>query len=128
MPSKRYSPAVSVRALRFKPVPWLTIVMLTSGTTAPLGSATVPETVASWVCDDTPAAKSAARATDSMQGRYRPRFAPGRAPQLFATWTRLMINSVLPLVMATFNLEPTAVTGFQRHAGDLALPQQFAAT
>jgi hypothetical protein len=38
-----------------------------------------------------------------------------------------MINSVLFFVMPTFNLEPTAVTGIQRHAGDLASPQQFAA-
>jgi hypothetical protein len=37
-----------------------------------------------------------------------------------------MINSVLFFVMATFNLKPTAVTGIQRHAEDVASPQQFA--
>ena len=36
-PAKPYSPAVSVRALRFNPVPWLTIVTLTLGTGAWVG-------------------------------------------------------------------------------------------
>src|SRR5580693_7684990 len=72
-PAKRYSPAVSVRALRFNPVPWLTIVTLTPGTTAPLGSVMVPETVASWVCDHAPTERSAANAVASRQARYNGR-------------------------------------------------------
>src|SRR5579871_2671146 len=100
-PAKRYSPAVSVRALRFNPVPWLAIVTLTPGTTASLGSVIVPETVASWVCDQALTEKSAANATDGMQGRYDARFAPGGAPiQLFVTWARLKINSVSFFCMA----------------------------
>src|SRR5579862_1495209 len=79
-PAKRYSPAVSVRALRFNPVPWLAIVTLTPGTTAPLGSVMAPKTVASWVCDHEITERSAAKDVDSMQGRYDARFVPGGAP------------------------------------------------
>src|SRR5579871_2285830 len=94
-PAKRYSPTVSVRALRFNPVPWLAIVTLTPGTMAPLGSVMVPETAPSWVCDHAPTEKSAAKAADRMQGRYDARFATGGAPmQLFVTWARVMLNSV----------------------------------
>src|SRR5579862_7840595 len=99
-PAKRYSPAVSVRALRFKPVPRLTIVTLTPGTTALLGSVMVPETVASWVCDHAPAEKSTAKAADSMQDRYDARLTPGGAPTQFATGASLMINSVSFFFMA----------------------------
>src|SRR5580698_4806433 len=88
-PAKRYSPAVSVRALRFNPVPWLTIVALTPGTAAPLGSVMVPETVASWVCDHALTEKSATNTADNVYGR-----------KLFLTWAsfikfRLVISSVL---------------------------------
>jgi hypothetical protein len=61
---------VSVRTLRFNPVPWLTIETLTPGATARLGSVMVPETVASWVCGHAQAAESAARVIDRMQARY----------------------------------------------------------
>src|SRR5580704_16163615 len=68
-PAKRYSPAVSVRTLRFNPVPWLTTVTLTPGTTAPLGSVMVPETVASWVCAHAPTERSTANTDDCTQAR-----------------------------------------------------------
>src|SRR5579862_8434728 len=68
-PAKRYSPAVSVRALRFNPVPWLTIVTTTPGTTAPLGSVMAPETVASWVCDHALTEMNAANVADNVNGR-----------------------------------------------------------
>src|SRR5580692_7633492 len=68
-PAKRYSPSVSVGVLRFNPVPPLKIVTLTPGTTAPLGSVTVPETVASWVCGHAPAEKSATNTADNVHGR-----------------------------------------------------------
>src|SRR5580704_16497430 len=68
-PAKRYSPSVSVGVLRFNPVPPLKIVTLTPGTTAPLGSVTVPETVASWVCDHAPAEKSATNTADNVYSR-----------------------------------------------------------
>src|SRR5579872_2739801 len=104
-PAKRYSPAVSVRALRFKPVPRLTIVTLTPGTTALLGSVMVPETVASWVCDHPPTEKSTARAHASIEGRHHARFAPGGTPtQLFVTCARPMFNLVSFFVIAPLNL------------------------
>src|SRR6202034_813873 len=100
-PAKRYWPAVSVRALLFNPVPWLTIVTLAPGTAAPLGSVMMPETVASWVCDHAPTEKRATNAADSMQGRYDARFAPGGTPtSLFVTWARLLINVVSFFVTA----------------------------
>src|SRR5580698_7235831 len=99
-PAKRYSPAVSVRALRFNPVPWLAIVALTPGTAAPLGSVMVPETAASWVCDHAPAENSAANAADSMQDRYDAHFGPADAPIQSLTWARLMIDSVSFFVTA----------------------------
>jgi UDP-GlcNAc:undecaprenyl-phosphate GlcNAc-1-phosphate transferase len=37
----------------------------------------VPETVASWVCDDAATEKRAANAAESIQGRYDARFVPG---------------------------------------------------
>jgi hypothetical protein len=65
----------------------------------------VPETAASWVCDQAANEKSAANTRDSMQGRYDARFAPGGAPmQLFVTWASLMINSVPFFVMPPLNL------------------------
>jgi hypothetical protein len=92
---------VSVRALRFNPVFWLTIVTLTPGTTAPLGSVMVPETVASWVCDDALATKRAASATDSMQGPHHPRFAAS---------VLIVMNSLWFFVMASVNLDQQTVS------------------
>src|SRR5579863_9137447 len=87
-PAKRYWPAVSVRALRLNPVLWLAIATLTPGTTAPLGSVTVPETVASWVWDQAVIERSATKATDA---RALP-----------------MINSLCVFGIDTLNLEQTA--------------------
>jgi hypothetical protein len=81
-------------------------VTLTPGTTAPLGSVIVPETVASWVCDRAPAEKSAASTAARMQCRYHSRFWHGGAPIL--TSVRLMLNSVSFLLMAFLNLRQTA--------------------
>jgi len=77
-----------VRTLRFSPVPWLTIVTLTPGTTAPLVSVMVPETVASWVCDHALTEMNAANIADNVYGR-----------KLFLTWTSLIINSLLFFVI-----------------------------
>src|SRR5579863_1150509 len=79
-PAKRYSPAVSVRTLRFNPVPWLTTVTLAPGTTAPLGSVMAPETVASWVCAHAAIEKSTANTAASMYGRRASGFAPRVRP------------------------------------------------
>jgi hypothetical protein len=64
---------VSVRTLRFNPVPWLTTVTLTPGTTAPLGSVMAPETAASWVWDHASTERSTANNDDSMLARYNGR-------------------------------------------------------
>src|SRR5580692_5660187 len=87
-PAKRYSPAVSVGALRFNPVPWLTIVTSTPGTAAPLGSLMMPETVASWVCDHALTEMNATNIADNVYGR-----------KLFLTWASPMINSLWFFVM-----------------------------
>ena len=59
----------------------------------------VPKTVASWVCANAPTEKKAAKAADSMQGRYDVRFPRAGAP-LFVAWARLMIGSVSFFIMA----------------------------
>ena len=59
------------------------IVTTTSGTTAPLGSVMVPETVASWVCDHALTEMNAANIADDVYGR-----------KLSLTWASLMINSL----------------------------------
>src|SRR5580704_6283186 len=135
-PAKRYSPAVSVRALRFNPVPWLTIVALTPGTAAPVGSVMMPETVASWVCGHALTEKSAANAAVSKQGRYDARLAPAGAPlQLFVTWGRPTIDSVSFFVMAHLNLvqtlyaklsdRTTAMTFWSDNKSVLVVPKAF---
>src|ERR1700726_1534383 len=49
-PARGYWPVMSVTVSRFNPVLWLTIVTWAAGMTAPLGSVTVPKTVASSLC------------------------------------------------------------------------------
>src|SRR5580698_7281872 len=119
-PAKRYSPAVSVRALRFNPVPWLTIVALTPGTAAPLGSVMVPETVASWVCDHALTEKSATNTADNVYGR-----------KLFLTWAsfikfRLVISSVLqvPVLLSGDPLSEVWIAIRQRDAVRFALSKK----
>jgi hypothetical protein len=51
-------------------VPWLTIVTLTPGTTATLGSVIVPKTVASWVCGDAHTENQAHARTSGMHDLY----------------------------------------------------------
>jgi len=98
-----------VRPRRFNPVPWLTIVTLTPGITAPVGSAMVPETVASCVCDHAPTEKSTVNDADSMRRRHDARFAPeGGRTSLFVTWGRPAIKSVSFFVIAPLNLGQTA--------------------
>src|SRR2546430_17081211 len=69
-PAKRYSPVMSVSAVRFNPVLWLTTVTAAPGMTAPLGGGIAPKTVASWVCDRIDAENRNSCRASNMHGLY----------------------------------------------------------